>query len=74
MDMTGRDYSLQRFSPLKQITTANVAELRPGLVVLDRDAARPRGQPARRRQHDVRPHAVPEHRLRARSVQGGRAA
>ena len=27
--MTGRDYSLQRFSPLKQITTANVAELRP---------------------------------------------
>jgi glucose dehydrogenase len=23
--MTGRDYSLQRFSPLKQITTANVA-------------------------------------------------
>jgi glucose dehydrogenase len=27
--MTGRDYSLQRFSPLRQITTANVAELRP---------------------------------------------
>jgi alcohol dehydrogenase (cytochrome c) len=27
--MTGRDYSLQRFSPLKQITTSNVAELRP---------------------------------------------
>ncbi len=27
--MTGRDYSLQRYSPLKQITTANVAELRP---------------------------------------------
>ena len=27
--MTGRDYSLQRFSPLKQITTANVGELRP---------------------------------------------
>jgi len=23
--MTGRDYSLQRYSPLKQITTANVA-------------------------------------------------
>ena len=27
--MTGRDYSLQRYSPLKQITTSNVAELRP---------------------------------------------
>ena len=27
--MTGRDYSLQRFSPLKQITTANVTDLRP---------------------------------------------
>jgi glucose dehydrogenase len=27
--MTGRDFSLQRFSPLKQITTSNVAELRP---------------------------------------------
>ncbi|MDX2192091.1 MAG: methanol/ethanol family PQQ-dependent dehydrogenase [Gemmatimonadales bacterium] len=26
--ITGRDYSLQRFSPLKQITTANVANLR----------------------------------------------
>ena len=27
--MTGIDYGLQRFSPLKQITTSNVAELRP---------------------------------------------
>jgi glucose dehydrogenase len=27
--MTGRDYSLQRYSPLKQITTANVASLKP---------------------------------------------
>jgi alcohol dehydrogenase (cytochrome c) len=27
--MTGRDYSLQRYSPLKQITASNVAELRP---------------------------------------------
>ncbi|MGH6978338.1 MAG: PQQ-binding-like beta-propeller repeat protein, partial [Brevundimonas sp.] len=27
--MTGRDYGLQRYSPLKQITTSNVAELRP---------------------------------------------
>src|ERR671916_260197 len=27
--MTGRDHSLQRFSPLRQITTSNVAELRP---------------------------------------------
>jgi lanthanide-dependent methanol dehydrogenase len=27
--MTGRDYALTRFSPLKQITTSNVAELRP---------------------------------------------
>jgi alcohol dehydrogenase (cytochrome c) len=27
--MTGRDYSLQRFSPLKTITTANVTGLRP---------------------------------------------
>src|ERR671939_1242463 len=27
--MTGRDYSLQRFSPLRQITTSNVADLRP---------------------------------------------
>ena len=27
--MTGRDYSLQRYSPLKQITTANVANLKP---------------------------------------------
>jgi alcohol dehydrogenase (cytochrome c) len=27
--MTGRDYSLQRFSPLKSITTANVTGLRP---------------------------------------------
>src|SRR5215210_7547410 len=27
--MPGRDHSLQRFSPLKQITTSNVAELRP---------------------------------------------
>jgi PQQ-dependent dehydrogenase (methanol/ethanol family) len=26
---TGRDYSLQRFSPLKQITTANVKNLKP---------------------------------------------
>ncbi len=26
--MTGRDYSLQRYSPLKQITTANVANLK----------------------------------------------
>ena len=27
--MTGRDYSLQRFSPLTQITTSNVANLKP---------------------------------------------
>jgi len=27
--MTGRDYSLQRYSPLKQITTANVASMKP---------------------------------------------
>ena len=27
--MPGRDHSLQRFSPLKQITTSNVADLRP---------------------------------------------
>ena len=27
-NMTGRDYSLQRFSPLAQITTANVANLK----------------------------------------------
>jgi alcohol dehydrogenase (cytochrome c) len=27
--MTGRDYSLQRYSPLKQITTSNVANLKP---------------------------------------------
>ena len=27
--MTGRDHSLQRYSPLKQITTANVANLKP---------------------------------------------
>src|SRR3954464_15942001 len=27
--MTGREGALQRFSPLKQITTSNVAELRP---------------------------------------------
>ena len=27
--MTGLDYGLQRFSPLKQITTSNVGELRP---------------------------------------------
>src|SRR3954464_13593180 len=27
--MTGRDYSLQRFSAFQQITTSNVGELRP---------------------------------------------
>jgi glucose dehydrogenase len=27
--MTGRDHSLQRFSPLRQITTSNVGDLRP---------------------------------------------
>jgi lanthanide-dependent methanol dehydrogenase len=27
--MTGRDHSLQRFSPLKQITTANIANMKP---------------------------------------------
>ena len=34
-----------------------------GLDVLDRRAARPRGLAAGHRQHDVRAHAVPEHRL-----------
>ena len=28
-NMTGRDYSLQRFSPLKQVTTANIGGLKP---------------------------------------------
>ena len=39
--MTGRDYSLQRFSPLKQITTSNVASSGMWLDVLHR--ARLRG-------------------------------
>ena len=72
--MTGRDYSLQRFSPLKQITTSNVAELRPVWSFSTGTLAGPRGQPARHRQRDVRPHVLPEHRVRARSVQGRRAA
>ena len=37
-----------------------------GVDVLDRRAARPRRRAARRRQHDVRAHALPQHRLRAR--------
>ena len=40
------------------------------LDLLDRRAARARGLAARHRRHDVRPHAVPEHGLRARPRPG----
>ena len=42
-----------------------------GIVdVLDRRAARPRGRASRDRRHDVRAHALPQHRLRPRPQQG----
>ena len=72
--MTGRDYGLQRYSPLKQITTSNVAELRPvwsfstGTLRGDQGNALVVGNGA------LHPHQLPEHRVRARPLEARRAA
>ena len=68
-----RDYANTRYSPLDQITAANVARLRVAWTLLRRHAERPRGGAARRRRHDVHRHAVSQPRLRARPDQGRRA-
>ena len=69
-----RDYANTRYSPLDQITAANVAQLQRRLDAFP--TARQNGheaRAARRRRHDVPGDAVPEHRLRARPDQARRA-
>jgi glucose dehydrogenase len=63
--MTGRDYGLSRFSPLKQITTANVANLKAAWSFSTGTLRGHEGQPARHRERDVCAHLVPEQGLRA---------
>ena len=71
--MTGRDFGLSASARWSR-SPRRTWPAEGGLVVLDRHAAWPRGQPPRRRQRDVRAHLLPEQGLRARSVQGRRAA
>ena len=52
--MIRRTYDGWGYSPLDQITPANVARLQPVWVVLDRRGERPRGGAARQRRRDVR--------------------
>ena len=58
--MTGRTYDLNRYSPLTQITTANVTHLGSGVELLRRHAARTGRESAGHRQRDVRLVVVPE--------------
>jgi hypothetical protein len=61
------NYANTRYSELAEINQGNVGSLKVGLDLLDRRAARPRGRTAGDRRHHVRPRAVSEHRVRARS-------
>ena len=68
--MAARDYASTRFSPLDQISPANAATLKLAFtfstgVLRGHEAAPDRGE-----QHDVRRHALSQHRLRARSDAG----
>ena len=60
--MPGKDYAATRYSGLAQITSANAKHAEPRLDLLHRRARRPRGPAARRGQHDVRGHALPQRR------------
>ena len=60
------NYANQRYSALKQITADNVGKLQVAWTFSTGVSARPRRRPADHRQHDVRPYAVPEHRVCAR--------
>ena len=66
----GRDYTNQRFSPLDQITTANVAGLRARVALQDWPSRVVRNEPDRRRRNDVH-HDAAESRRRARCGDGG---
>ena len=59
------NYSATRYSELDQINTKNVSTPEGRLDLLDRRSAWPRGFAARRWQHNVAAHAVPEHRVRS---------
>ena len=61
--MPAGDYANTRYSKLNQITASQRRQAAGGVDLLDRRAARPRRRPAHHRQHDVRPHAIPEQGL-----------
>ena len=62
----GHDPQGTRFSPLDQIRRRQRRVAAARIHLPDRRRARPRGGAAGRRRHDVRRHALPELRLRAR--------
>ena len=67
--MQAGDYANKRYSQARPDQRRQRRQAAGRLDVLDRRAARPRGLAAGHRRHDVRAHAVPEHRLRARPQQ-----
>ncbi len=65
--MPTRTYDNQRYSELKQITAENVKNLHPVWSFSTGVLRGHEGAPLVDRGHHVCPHAVPEHRVRARS-------
>ena len=74
LDDAGQGLCFDALFGLNEITPANVGKLHGRLHLLDRHERGPGSGAARRRRHDVRGHALSEHRLRARPHQAGRAA
>ena len=72
--MPAKNYASTRFSGLDQINTDNVKNLKVAWTFSTGRQPRAGGGAARRRRHDVRRHAVPEHPLRARPDEARRAA
>ena len=71
--MQNKNYASTRYSTLEFDYHRQRQESQGRVDVLDRRAARARRRTAGDRQHHVRPHAVPEHRLRPGPDQGRRA-
>ena len=66
------NYSSTRYSELGQINKDNVGDLQAAWTFSTGRAARSRGWSVGDRRHHVHPHAVPQHRLCARSQRPGR--
>jgi glucose dehydrogenase len=71
--MPARDYASTRFSPLTEINAANAPSLKLAFTFSTGVLRGHEAAPLVVERHDVRRHAVPEHRLRARPVEAGRA-